>query len=57
MKMTSDTIYSSFSECPIAPLEGLPTIDYLSTMGAYLNSESSNIQSNLGNGILGHMVE
>jgi len=54
--MTADTIYSSFSECPIAPLEGLPTIDYLSTMGAYLNGESSNIQSDLGNGSLGHMV-
>lgn len=54
--MTADTIYSSFSEFPITPLEGLPTIDYLSTIGVYLNGEASYIQSNLGNGSLGHMV-
>jgi len=56
MKMAADTTYNSFSECPIAPLEGLPSIDYLSTMGTYLNGKSSNIQSDLGNGNLGHMV-
>ena len=56
MKMTADMIYSSFSECPLAPLDTLPSIDYLSKMGAYLNGETSNIQSDLGNGNLGHMV-
>ena len=56
MKMTADTIYDSFSECPIAPLDDLPTIYYLSTMGAYLNGETSNIQSDFSNGHLGHMV-
>ena len=56
MMITSDRLYSLFSECPLAPLQGLPKIDYLSTMGAYLNGETSNIQSDLGNGQLGHMV-
>ena len=56
MTITADRLYSSFSECPLTPLQGLPTIDYLSTMGAYLNGETSNIQSDLGNGQLGHMV-
>ena len=56
MKMTVDTIYNSFSEYPITPLKGLPTIDYLRTMVVYLNEETSNIQSKLGNGNLGHMV-
>ena len=54
--MTVDTIYNSFSEYPITPLKGLPTIDYLRTMWVYLNEETSNIQSKLGNGNLGHMV-
>ena len=56
MKITVKTIYKSFSECPIDPFEDLPTINYLSTMGAYLNSKTSNIQNNLGNGNLGHIV-
>ena len=56
MAITADSIYSSFSECPLAPLQGLPTIDYLSTMRAYLNRKISNIQSDLGNETLDHMV-
>ena len=54
--MTVNTIYNSFSEGSIVPLDGLPTINYLSTMGAYLNSETSNIQSDLVNGNLKHLV-
>ena len=52
----TDTIYNLFSEYPITPLEGLPTINYLLTMGAYLNSETSNIQSDLEKGNIGYMV-
>ena len=54
--MTADMIYNSFSECPIVLLDCFPTTDHLLITCAYLNSETSNIQSNLGNGSLGQMV-
>ena len=56
MKMIANTIYNSFPERLIVPLDGLPIIDYLLTMGAYLNGETSYIQNNLGNENLGHMA-
>ena len=56
MTITADRLYSSFSEFPLTPLQGLPTIDYLSTIRVYLNGETSNIEIDLRNGQLGHMV-
>ena len=56
MPSKSDSIYDGFTECLLAPLEGLPTYEYLTDLGVYLNSCSSGIHSELGCGTLGYLV-
>ena len=56
MPTESDSIYDGFTECPLAPLEGLPTYEYLTNLGVYLNFCSSGIHSELGCGTLGYLV-
>ena len=56
MPSDADTIYDGFTECPLAPLEGEPTYEYLTDLGVYLNACSSGIHSDLGCGTLGYLV-
>ena len=37
MKPEEDKIFGAFSECPLAPLEGVPTYEYMSNLNVYLN--------------------
>ena len=56
MASDEDKIYSAFAECPLAPLQGLPTYEYLTALNVYLNSCSSSVPCALGCGTLGFLV-
>ena len=56
MSTSHETIFASFTECSIAPLESIPTYDYLTELNAYLNACSSSVHSNLGCGTLGYLA-
>ena len=49
-------IYSRFSECTIAPLDTIPTYQYLTELIAYLNACSASVHSNGGCGTLEYLV-
>ena len=38
MTPEEDKILGAFSECPLAPLEGVPTYEYMTNLNVYLNS-------------------
>ena len=38
MTLEEDKILGAFSECPLAPLEGVPTYDYMMNLNVYVNS-------------------
>ena len=56
MASSYETIFANFTECPIAPLEDIPTYDYLTELNAYLNACSASVHSDLGCGTLGYLV-
>ena len=56
MTPKEDNIFGSFSECPIAPLEGIPTYTYMKNLNVYLNSCSSAVDCTLGFSKLGYLV-
>ena len=43
-------------ECPIAPLEGVPTYEYMTNLNVYLSSCSSAVDFTLVYGTLGYLV-
>ena len=51
-----DKIFGAFSECPLAPLEGVPTYEYMTNLNVYLNSCSSAVDFTLVCGTLGYLV-
>ena len=56
MTPEEDNIFWAFSECPLAPLEGVPTYEYMKKLNVYLNSCSSAVDCTLGCGTLGYLV-
>ena len=56
MMPEEDKIFGAFSECPLAPLEGVPTYEYMTNLNAYLNSCLSVVDCTLGCGALGYLV-
>ena len=51
-----ETILSTFSECPIAPLEGVPTHTYMKEVNGFLNACAASVYCNFGNGTVGYLV-
>ena len=49
-------ILSTFPECPIAPLEGVPMHTYMTEVNGFLNACSAPVHCYLGNGIVGYLV-
>ena len=37
MTPEEDKIFGAFTECPLAPLEGVPTYEYMKNLNVYLN--------------------
>ena len=56
MTPEEDKIFGALSECPLAPLEGVPTYEYMTNLNFYLNSCSSAVDCTLGFGTLGYLV-
>ena len=58
IKMTPEEyrIFRAFSECPLSPLESVPTYEYIPNLNVYLNSCSSAVDCTLGCGTLGYLV-
>ena len=56
MTPEEDKIFGAFSECPLAPLEGVPTYKYMMNLNVYLNWCSSEVDCTLGWGTLGYLV-
>ena len=46
----------AFSECPLAPLEGVPTYEYMTNLKVYLNLCSSEVDCTFGCGTLVYLV-
>ena len=49
-------ILGAFSEFPLAPLEGVPTYEYMTNLNVSLNLCSSAVDCTLGCGTLGYLV-
>ena len=56
MTPEEDNIFGSFSECPLAPLEGVPTYEYMTNLNVYLKSCSLAVDFTLGCSTLGYLV-
>ena len=56
MTPEEDKIFGAFSECPLAPLEGVPTYEYMTNLNINLNSCSSAVDCTLGCRTLGCLV-
>ena len=56
MTPEEDKISGAFLEFPLAPLEGVPTYEYMTNLNVYLNSCSSSVDCTLGCSTLGYLV-
>ena len=56
MMPEEDNIFGAFSECPLAPLEGVPTYEYRTNLNVHLNSCSSAVDCTLGLRTLVYLV-
>ena len=56
MMSEEDKIFGAFLECPLAPLEGVPTYEYMTNLNVYLNLCSSAANCALGCSTLGYLV-
>ena len=56
MTPEEDNIFGAFSECPLAPLEGVPTYEYMTNLNVYVKSFLSALDCILGCGTLGYLV-
>ena len=56
MTPEEDNIFGAFSECPLTPLEDIPTYEYMMNLNVYLYSCLSAIDCTLGCGTLVYLV-
>ena len=49
-------ILSTFPECPIAPLEGVPTHTYMMEVNGFMIACAASVHCNLGKGTVGYLV-
>ena len=56
MTTSTETILSTFPECPISLLEGVPTHTYMTEVNGFLNACAASVHCNLGNGTVGYLV-
>ena len=56
MTTSTETILSTFTDCPIAPLEGVPSHPYMTEVNGFLNAFAASVHCNLGNGTVGYLV-
>ena len=51
-----ETIFFTFEDPPIPPVEGVTTNKYLTALNNYLNGCAASVHSNLGNRTVGYLV-
>ena len=56
MTTSIESILSTFMECPIAPLEGVPTQTFMTEVNGFLNACAASVHYNLGNSTVGYLV-
>ena len=56
MTTSTETILSTFPECLIAPLEGVPTHTYMTEVNGFLNACAASVHCDLGKGTVGYLV-
>ena len=56
MTPEEDNIFGAFTECPLAPLEGVPTYEYMTNFNVYLNWCSPTVNITPICGTLGYLV-
>ena len=56
MMPESDNIFGAFLERPLAPLEGVPTYEYMTNLNVYLNPCSSAVDCTFGWRTFGYLV-
>ena len=56
MTPKEDNIFGAFLECPIAPLEGVHTYEYMTNLNVYLNLCSSEVDFTLGYRTLRYLI-
>ena len=56
MTTLAEPILSIIPECPIAPLEGVPTHTFMTEVNGFLNACAASVHYNLGNGAVGYLV-
>ena len=56
MTPKKDKIFGVFTECPLAPLEGVPTYEYMKNLNVYLDLCSTVVNCTVGCGTLGYLV-
>ena len=56
MTPEEDKIFGALTEYPLAPLEGVPTYEYMKNLNVYLNSCLSAVDCTPGCGTLGDLV-
>ena len=56
MTTSTEKILSTFLECLITPLEGVPTHTYMTEVNGFLNACAASVHCNLGNVTVGYLV-
>ena len=56
MTPEEDNNFGAFTECSLAPLKGVPTYEYMTTMKGYLNLCLLAVDCTLGCSTLGYLV-
>ena len=56
MTTSTELILSTFPECTIAPIEGVPMHTYITEVTGFLNACAASVHCNLGNGTVGYLV-
>ena len=56
MRTLTESILSTFPECPIAPLQGVPTQTFMTEVNGFLNACAASVHYNIGNSTVGYSV-
>ena len=56
MTTLTESILSTFPECPIAPLEGVHTHTFMTEVNGFLNACAASVYCDLGNVTIGYLV-
>ena len=56
MTTSTESILSTFPECPIAPLEGVPTHTYMTEVNGFMNACAASVNCYIGIGTVGYLV-